>query len=172
MTYICFLACSCWLWILGGLPASQRHQIYGASIVLGLGCSTLLVTSLAMTAELVGDNTVCPLVFKQALPFKFWFIDLICKFISSFIIPWIPAPIVSFAVFCNHVFVMFLFLCSLLLPLTYINYSLFLLPYFRKACCRVITITHSLLPNSIDFACKVLVLSSFFRALVPLSMEQ
>ena len=49
---------SIWLWALGGLPASQRQQIYGASIVLGLGCSTLLVTSLAMTAELVGDNTV------------------------------------------------------------------------------------------------------------------
>ena len=65
--YFCFLSCSCWLWILGGLPSSQRHQIYGASIVLGLGCSTLLVTSLAMTAELVGDNTVCPLASKQVL---------------------------------------------------------------------------------------------------------
>lgn len=54
---VLLIAASCWLWILGGLPSSQRHQIYGASIVLGLGCSTLLVTSLAMTAELVGDNT-------------------------------------------------------------------------------------------------------------------
>lgn len=49
---------SAWLWVLGGLPMNQRQEIYGASILLGLGCSTLLVTSLAMTAELVGDNTV------------------------------------------------------------------------------------------------------------------
>ena len=49
---------SFWLWALGALPAGVSQEIYAAAVILGFGCSTLLVTSLAMTAELVGDNTV------------------------------------------------------------------------------------------------------------------
>ena len=47
----------------------ERQQIYGASILLGIGCSMLLVTSLAMTAELVGDNTVSQLI--RSLAYRF-----------------------------------------------------------------------------------------------------
>lgn len=64
-----FVVCSSWLWVLGGLPIDERQQIYGASILLGIGCSMLLVTSLAMTAELVGDNTVSQLI--RSLAYRF-----------------------------------------------------------------------------------------------------
>lgn len=32
--------------------------VYAAAVLLGLGCATILVTSLAMTADLIGPHTV------------------------------------------------------------------------------------------------------------------
>lgn len=32
--------------------------VYGAAVLLGAGCATILVTSLAMTADLIGPHTV------------------------------------------------------------------------------------------------------------------
>ena len=64
----CINFSSFWIWFLGGLPIGDRQgEMYGAAVVIGFGCSTLLVTSLAMTAELVGDNTVCS-IFSYKLP--------------------------------------------------------------------------------------------------------
>ena len=34
------------------------HQVYGAAVLLGAGGSTVLVTSLSMTADLIAENTV------------------------------------------------------------------------------------------------------------------
>lgn len=34
--------------------------VYGAAVLLGAGCATILVTSLAMTADLIGPHTVSP----------------------------------------------------------------------------------------------------------------
>lgn len=33
-------------------------KVYGAAVLLGVGSGTILVMSLAMTAELIGDQTV------------------------------------------------------------------------------------------------------------------
>lgn len=34
------------------------ERVYGAAVLLGVGSGTILVMSLAMTAELIGDQTV------------------------------------------------------------------------------------------------------------------
>jgi len=39
------------------LPAGSQ-LVYGAAVLSGIGGSTMLVTSLAMTADLIKDNTV------------------------------------------------------------------------------------------------------------------
>ena len=39
------------------LPEGSK-LVYGAAILSGIGGSTMLVTSLAMTADLIGENTV------------------------------------------------------------------------------------------------------------------
>lgn len=43
-------------WVL--LDVSMGQQVYGAAVLLGAGSATILVISLAMTAELIGDQTV------------------------------------------------------------------------------------------------------------------
>lgn len=43
-------------WVL--LDDKMGQQIYGAAVLLGAGSATILVISLAMTAELIADQTV------------------------------------------------------------------------------------------------------------------
>ena len=40
------------------LKQETSNETYGAAVLLGIGGSTMLVTSLAMTADLIGENTV------------------------------------------------------------------------------------------------------------------
>ena len=57
MTYflgaVVFLGGCDWLWV-----NDIGHQVYGAAVLLGAGGSTVLVSSLSMTADLIGQNTV------------------------------------------------------------------------------------------------------------------
>ena len=46
---------SVWSWFLSG---STLWQVFGVAILLGAGSSTVLVTSLTMTADLIGENVV------------------------------------------------------------------------------------------------------------------
>ncbi len=59
MTYVSGLvvvAASCvWMWF---LTQNTAMQVFGAAVLLGIGTSTILITSLAMTADLIGENTV------------------------------------------------------------------------------------------------------------------
>ena len=51
-------------WVL--LDVRMEQQVYGAAVLLGSGSATILVISLAMTAELIADQTVkcvCVCVF-------------------------------------------------------------------------------------------------------------
>jgi len=43
-------------WVL--LDTHMGEKVYGAAVLLGVGSGTILVMSLAMTAELIGDQTV------------------------------------------------------------------------------------------------------------------
>ena len=47
-------ACT-WNWFVRKDP---YWEIFASSVLLGAGCSTILVTSLSMTADLIGDQTV------------------------------------------------------------------------------------------------------------------
>ncbi|XP_072051519.1 major facilitator superfamily domain-containing protein 12-like [Amphiura filiformis] len=49
---VIFLGGCDWLWC-----DDIGHQVYGAAVLLGAGGSTVLVTSLSMTADLIGQNT-------------------------------------------------------------------------------------------------------------------
>jgi len=49
---IIILGTSVWLWLI----PPHSTQMYGASVTLGVGGSTLLVTVLTMLADLIGDN--------------------------------------------------------------------------------------------------------------------
>ena len=49
------VASCCWMWFL------SKHNgllVIGSSILLGAGCSTILVTSLSITADLIGTHSV------------------------------------------------------------------------------------------------------------------
>ena len=48
-------ACA-WFWFMGS--GNGNKQVYGAAILSGIGGSTMLVTSLAMCADLIKHNTV------------------------------------------------------------------------------------------------------------------
>ncbi len=50
-------ACA-WNWFLGTPKSNPQWEIFGSAVLLGSGCSTILVTSLSMTADLIGDQTV------------------------------------------------------------------------------------------------------------------
>ncbi len=52
-----FLGGCTWLWFLHVGIHQPSWQIYGASVLLGAGGSTLLVTSLAFTSDLIAHNT-------------------------------------------------------------------------------------------------------------------
>lgn len=43
-------------WVL--LDEQMGERVYGAAVLLGAGTTTILVISLAMTAELIADQTV------------------------------------------------------------------------------------------------------------------
>lgn len=43
-------------WVL--VDTHMGEKVYGAAVLLGVGSGTILVMSLAMTAELIGDQTV------------------------------------------------------------------------------------------------------------------
>lgn len=43
-------------WVL--LDDAMGQRVYGAAVLLGVGSATILVISLSMTAELIGDQTV------------------------------------------------------------------------------------------------------------------
>ena len=47
---------SVWMWFIG---RKDYTATYGASALLGVGGSTLLVTALTMLADLIGENVVC-----------------------------------------------------------------------------------------------------------------
>lgn len=40
------------------LTTDSQLQIFGPAILLGFGCSTILITSLGLTADLIGNHTV------------------------------------------------------------------------------------------------------------------
>lgn len=44
------------VWVL--LDEQMGERVYGAAVLLGAGTTTILVISLAMTAELIADQTV------------------------------------------------------------------------------------------------------------------
>lgn len=48
------LAFAAWVALADGLGMA----VYAAAVLLGTGCATILVTSLAMTADLIGPHTV------------------------------------------------------------------------------------------------------------------
>lgn len=58
MTYfvglLLILAFSCWVL----LDQDMGQRVYGAAVLLGAGSATILVISLAMTADLIADQTV------------------------------------------------------------------------------------------------------------------
>lgn len=58
MTYftglLVILAFAAWV----ALADKLGVAVYGAAVLLGAGCATILVTSLAMTADLIGPHTV------------------------------------------------------------------------------------------------------------------
>lgn len=58
MTYfvglLVILAFAAWVALADGLGVA----VYAAAVLLGTGCATILVTSLAMTADLIGPHTV------------------------------------------------------------------------------------------------------------------
>lgn len=58
MTYfvglLVILAFAAWVALADGLGVA----VYAAAVLLGMGCATILVTSLAMTADLIGPHTV------------------------------------------------------------------------------------------------------------------
>ncbi|XP_021379623.1 major facilitator superfamily domain-containing protein 12-like isoform X2 [Mizuhopecten yessoensis] len=51
---LCGLGACIWIYF---LDKSTKHYCYGVSVFLGIGGSTMLVTSLAMTSDLIGQNT-------------------------------------------------------------------------------------------------------------------
>lgn len=58
MTYfvglLVILAFAAWV----ALAEELGVAVYAAAVLLGTGCATILVTSLAMTADLIGPHTV------------------------------------------------------------------------------------------------------------------
>ena len=58
MTYfvglLVILAFAAWV----ALAEELGMAVYVAAVLLGMGCATILVTSLAMTADLIGPHTV------------------------------------------------------------------------------------------------------------------
>lgn len=44
-----------WIFLLN---SDNQLQIFGPAILLGFGCSTILITSLGLTADLIGRHTV------------------------------------------------------------------------------------------------------------------
>lgn len=59
LTFVCgliLIGASCiWLWF---LHDRNKKQVFGAAIFMGSGSATLLVTSLSMVADLIGEHTV------------------------------------------------------------------------------------------------------------------
>ena len=56
---IIFSACSIWFWVQDEPSnAVERVTVYGSTVLLGAGGSTLLVTSLSMVADLIGNTVV------------------------------------------------------------------------------------------------------------------
>ncbi|XP_060070699.1 major facilitator superfamily domain-containing protein 12-like [Ylistrum balloti] len=51
---LCGIGACVWIFF---LKESSKHYCYGAAVLLGIGGSTMLVTSLAMTSDLIGQNT-------------------------------------------------------------------------------------------------------------------
>jgi len=49
------IGCATWFYF---TPQSQRDMIYAPTIIMGAGNSMMLVTSLAMVAEIIGDDKV------------------------------------------------------------------------------------------------------------------
>ena len=47
-----------WFWCLQYLEQRLTVMVFGPAVLLGAGGSTILVTSLSMTADLIGDHTV------------------------------------------------------------------------------------------------------------------
>lgn len=55
MGILVILAFASWV----SLSREMGAEIYGVAVLLGAGSATILVTSLSMTADLIGTNTVC-----------------------------------------------------------------------------------------------------------------
>ena len=50
---------SIWFYTLENLAYNGRLEVFGGAVLLGMGGSTLLINSLAMISEMIGENTVC-----------------------------------------------------------------------------------------------------------------
>ena len=55
---MCYFFCSVWMHFLKKDQSITQRLVYGAAAMLGVGGSTLLVTVLTMTADLIGENVV------------------------------------------------------------------------------------------------------------------
>ena len=47
-----------WMWVIHYLAHRLNLMVFGCAVLLGVGGSAILVTSLSMTADLIGENTV------------------------------------------------------------------------------------------------------------------
>lgn len=54
MGLLLILSFACWVL----LDKDMGERVYGAAVLLGAGSATILVMSLAMTADLIADQTV------------------------------------------------------------------------------------------------------------------
>ena len=58
VNHVCYYSFSTWFYYLPHFSGNARLEVYGASVLLGMGGSTLLIDSLAMISEMIGRNTV------------------------------------------------------------------------------------------------------------------
>ncbi|KAJ8304360.1 hypothetical protein KUTeg_017943 [Tegillarca granosa] len=63
---LCTIGACVWIYF---ITNNSAYQIYGASAFIGIGGSTVLVTSLAMTSDLIGNNTTSAAFVYGAMSF-------------------------------------------------------------------------------------------------------
>lgn len=100
MTYftglLVILAFAAWVALADNLGVA----VYGAAVLLGAGCATILVTSLAMTADLIGPHTV-GLVGRAC---RAWFGPWAWTLTLCVIPPTLPPAQWSLRVWCYELF--------------------------------------------------------------------
>ena len=54
------LSASTWIYF-GNGENFKKYEIFAVSVLIGMASTTMLITSLAITSDLIGSNTVCSL---------------------------------------------------------------------------------------------------------------